>query len=128
MRACNQRLQIETDNSARRNSLNMLIQCAPTRAVAFVLANISQLNSLGDIIQIVALELIRKVCKQSPQEKGNYMGAIFDMLSSTSPSVVFQCATTIIQVMGPSVILTGFLLLSCFLILTSCSYRLPPLP
>ena len=80
----------------------MLIHCAPARAVAFVLANISQLNSLGDIIQIVALELIRKVCKQSPQEKGNYMGAIFDMLSSTSPSVVFQCATTIIQVIEAS--------------------------
>jgi coatomer subunit beta len=89
--------QVETDNSARRNALNMLIACAPTRAVAFVLANIAQLNSLGDIIQIVALELIRKVCKQNPQEKGSYMGAIFEMLSSTSPSVVFQCATTIIQ-------------------------------
>jgi coatomer subunit beta len=51
-----------------------------------------------DILQLVVLEELKRVCKANPLEKGKYMKSIFNLaLSSKSHSVLFECANTIIQ-------------------------------
>jgi coatomer subunit beta len=54
-------LHAESDLSARRNAFLMLCNHAQERALAFLLANVDQVTSWGDILQTVALDLIRKV-------------------------------------------------------------------
>ena len=50
----------ESDLSARRNAFLMLYNNAQERALAYLLANVEQVTSWGDILQTVALDLIRK--------------------------------------------------------------------
>jgi coatomer subunit beta len=50
----------ESDLSARRNAFLMLYNNAQERALAYLLANVESVTSWGDILQTVALDLIRK--------------------------------------------------------------------
>jgi len=54
-------LNAESDLSARRNAFLMLYNNAQDRALAYLLANVDQVTSWGDILQTVVLDLIRKV-------------------------------------------------------------------
>jgi len=53
-------LGVESDLSARRNAFLMLYNNAQDRALAYLLANVDQVTSWGDILQTVVLDLIRK--------------------------------------------------------------------
>ncbi len=44
----------------------------------------------GDILQMAVLELIRKVCRAAPGEKGKYIKIILALLQSTSTAVVYE--------------------------------------
>ena len=44
----------------------------------------------GDILQMAVLELIRKVCRANPAEKGKYIKIILALLQSTSTAVVYE--------------------------------------
>ena len=62
-------LHAESDLSARRNAFLMLCNHAQDRALAFLLAHVDQVTSWGDILQTVALDLIRKV-RSCPGTRG----------------------------------------------------------
>lgn len=51
----------------------------------------------GDILQLAVLELIRKVCRGAPAEKGRHMKTILALLQSTSTAVVYECAVTLVS-------------------------------
>ena len=51
---------------------------------------------MGDIIQLSILEMLRKLCKVEPSQKSRLMNAIFMLSNSKSPSVLLECADTII--------------------------------
>lgn len=51
----------------------------------------------GDILQMAVLELIRKVCRSNPNEKGKYIKIILALLQSTSSAVVYECAVTLVS-------------------------------
>jgi len=90
-------LKTESDLSTRRNAFLMLFNCAQDRALDFLLANIDQVASWGDILQMVALDLVRKVCKTTPESKGKYMKIILQLLQTNNTAVTYECAGTLVS-------------------------------
>ena len=89
-------LDTEQDTSARRNALQMLTRCAPARAVAFLMSQLDSLTTWGDILQNSVLELIRKACRVMPDRKGKFIKLLLALLGSTHPSVVYECASSLV--------------------------------
>lgn len=54
-------LQAEADTSCKRNAFLMLFHADQERAVRFLSDNLDQVAGYGDTLQLVILELIRKV-------------------------------------------------------------------
>uniref|UniRef100_A0A7S0LYG1 Coatomer subunit beta n=1 Tax=Cryptomonas curvata TaxID=233186 RepID=A0A7S0LYG1_9CRYP len=90
-------IDAESDVSAKRNAFVMLCNCDQERAVRYQLSVIEQISSMGEIIQLVMLELIRKVCRQDPFQKSKYVRAVFNLQGSASNSVAFECASTLVS-------------------------------
>ena len=51
----------------------------------------------GAILQMAVLELIRRVCRAAPGEKGKYIKIILALLGSSSTAVVYECAVTLVS-------------------------------
>ena len=90
-------LDTETDVACRRNAFLMLMNADLDRAVAFLNEHLAQLLAWGDTMQLVVLELIRRVCRQRPPEKGRYIKVIFTLLQSPSAAVAFEAAGTLVK-------------------------------
>lgn len=99
-------LSTETDLSTRRNSLLFLFEASPSTAMRYLNSvlldeedsNNSVYGTSIDILQLVVLDELKRVCKANPLEKGKYMKSIFNLaVASKSHSVLFECANTIIQ-------------------------------
>ncbi len=60
-------------------------------------AQVDNVAHWGDILQLAVLELIRKVCRGAPAEKGRHMKTILALLQSTSTAVVYECAVTLVS-------------------------------
>jgi coatomer subunit beta len=89
-------LQTESDASCKRNAFLMLFQTAQERAVAFLSENLDQVAGWGDILQLVVLELIRKVVRANPFEKSKYIRCILTLFNAQSNAVVYECASALI--------------------------------
>lgn len=87
----------EQDLSARRNAFLMLYNCAQQRAVSHLLNHLEAVPNWGDLLQMVVLELIRKVCRTNPGEKGKYIKIILSLLNSQSSAVMYECAGTLVS-------------------------------
>ena len=61
-----------------------------------ILRQVDNVAHWGDILQLAVLELIRKVCRGAPAEKGRHMKTILALLQSTSTAVVYECAVTLV--------------------------------
>jgi len=90
-------LATESDLSTRRNSFLFLFNCAQDRAVDFLLNNLDQVGNWGDILQMVALDLVRKVCRTTPEQKGKYMKIILQLLETNNTAVVYECAGALVS-------------------------------
>ncbi|CAA7409863.1 unnamed protein product [Spirodela intermedia] len=92
-------LSTEQDASTRRNAFLMLFQCAQDRAVAYLLSHIESVTEWGELMQMVVLDLIRKVCRTNRAEKGKYIKIIIGLLdsASTSTAVSYECASTLVS-------------------------------
>jgi len=89
-------LGAEADPSCKRNAFLMLFQADQERAVAFLSDNLDQVASFGDTLQLVILELIRKVVRSNPLEKSRYIRCILTLFNSTSNAVVYECASALV--------------------------------
>jgi len=87
----------EGDLSCKRNAFIMLFNCAQDKAVQYLLETLDQVVGLGDIIQMIVVELIRKVCRQNPSERSKYIKCIFNLLQSSSSSVQYEAAGTLVS-------------------------------
>ncbi|KAI0558381.1 Coatomer beta subunit (COPB1) [Gracilaria domingensis] len=85
----------EGDLAARRNAFVMLCQSDQERAIAYLNRNVDQILLWGATLQLSVLELVRRVCRSNPMEKGHYMKIIFSLLQSSSAAVVYESANTI---------------------------------
>ncbi|GBG62046.1 hypothetical protein CBR_g28522 [Chara braunii] len=90
-------LSTEQDLSAKRNAFLMLYNSAQERAVQYLLSNLDHVANWGDILQMVVLDMIRKVCRTTPSEKGKYIKIILTLLNTTSNAVVYECAGTLVS-------------------------------
>ncbi|KAG5244510.1 coatmer beta family protein [Salix suchowensis] len=90
-------LSIELDQSAKRNAFLMLFNCDQDRAINYLLTNVDKVSEWGELLQMVVLELIRKVCRTNRGEKGKYIKIIISLLNSPSNAVIYECASTLVS-------------------------------
>jgi len=96
-------LDTETDLSTKRNVLIYLFESDPEASMKYINRSLaeSEENSLAgnaDILQLVVLEQLKKVCKVNPLEKPKYIKAIFSIADTAkSQSVLFESAVAILQ-------------------------------
>ncbi|KAG6388124.1 hypothetical protein SASPL_153323 [Salvia splendens] len=90
-------LSTEQDQSTKRNAFLMLFNCAQNRAINYLLANVDRVSDWGELMQMVVLELIRKVCRTNKAEKGKYIKIIISLLNAPSAAVVYECAGTLVS-------------------------------
>ncbi|CAI0460682.1 unnamed protein product [Linum tenue] len=91
-------LSTEHDQSAKRNAFLMLFTCAQERAINYLFSHVDKIPEWGEQLQMVVLELIRKVCRTDKGEKkGKYITIIISLLNATSSAVVYECAGTLVS-------------------------------
>ncbi|CAH9093990.1 unnamed protein product [Cuscuta epithymum] len=90
-------LSTEQDPSAKRNAFLMLFQCSQERAINYLLTHVDRIPDWGELLQMVVLDLIRKVCRTNKAEKGRYITIIISLLSAPSAAVVYECAGTLVS-------------------------------
>ncbi|URE20520.1 hypothetical protein MUK42_11785 [Musa troglodytarum] len=111
-------LSSEQDLSARRNAFLMLASCAQPRAVTYLLSHADHVPDWGDLLQMAALDLIRKVCRSNPAEKGKYIKIIISLLNSSSAAVVYECASTLVSLSSAPTAIRAAANTYCQLLLT----------
>ena len=89
-------LYAETNPSAKRNAFLMLYHCNEDKAVTYLDTCINTINGTGEAFQLIALELIRKVCRTNPTLKAAYIRAIFTLVNSPVHAVSFEGANTLV--------------------------------
>lgn len=90
-------LRNEQDLSSRRNAFAMLATHAEDRAVRYLLENVEQVHNYGDLLQMSVLDLIVKVCRNKPEEKGKYLKVILSLLQSRHSSVVYEGSVALVS-------------------------------
>ncbi|KAE8658662.1 Coatomer subunit beta-1 [Hibiscus syriacus] len=90
-------LSTEQDPSAKRNAFLMLFTCAHDRAINYLLTHVDRVSEWGELLQMVVLELIRKVCRTNRGEKGKYIKIIISLLNAPSTAVIYECAGTLVS-------------------------------
>ncbi|KAF2358738.1 Coatomer beta subunit C-terminal [Trinorchestia longiramus] len=89
-------LEGEQDMSCKRNAFMMLIHADQERALSYLATCIDQVNTFGDILQLVIVELIYKVCHTNPGERSRFIRCIYNLLNSSSPAVRYEAAGTLL--------------------------------
>jgi len=89
-------LEGEQDASCKRNAFMMLIHVDQERALNYLSSCIDQVHTFGDILQLVIVELIYKVCHANPSERARFIRCIYNLLNSSSPAVRYEAAGTLV--------------------------------
>ncbi|XP_057510625.1 coatomer subunit beta-1-like [Actinidia eriantha] len=90
-------LSTEQDQSSKRNAFLMLFNCAQDRAISYLLTHVDRVSEWGELLQMVVLDLIRKVCRTNKGEKGRYIKIIISLLNAPSSAVIYECAGTLVS-------------------------------
>lgn len=91
-------LQKEGDASCQRNAFLMLLNCAQPKVVEYLeTITADQVLGFADTLQLMVMELIRKVWHSKPDARAKYLQCAFTMLNSSTPSVQFESATTLVS-------------------------------
>nr|CAD2184753.1 unnamed protein product [Meloidogyne enterolobii] len=91
-----QLLESEQDASCKRNAFIMLLHVDQQRALDYLSVCIDQVQHFGDILQLVIVELIYKVCHNDPAERNRFIRCVYNLLQSQSPSVRYEAAGTLV--------------------------------
>ncbi|KAM7476164.1 hypothetical protein LguiB_023407 [Lonicera macranthoides] len=90
-------LSTEQDPSAKRNAFLMLFTCAHDRAINYLFSHVDRITDWGEQLQMVVLELMRKVCRTHKAAKGKCIKIIISLLSASSMAVTYECAGTLVS-------------------------------
>jgi coatomer subunit beta len=90
-------LVAEGDPSCQRNAFIMLCNNAQEKAVEYLAGVLDQVASFGDILQLMVVELVRKVCQKNPDERPRFLRCLWGLLSSPSAAVQFEAAATLVS-------------------------------
>ncbi|XP_050293271.1 coatomer subunit beta [Anthonomus grandis grandis] len=86
----------EQDMSCKRNAFLMLLHADQDRALSYLSSCLDQVTSFGDILQLVIVELIYKVCHSNPAERSRFIRCIYNLLNSSSAAVRYEAAGTLV--------------------------------
>lgn len=89
-------LEQEQDMSCKRNAFLMLLHADQDRALSYLASCLDQVTSFGDILQLVIVELIYKVCHTNPSERSRFIRCIYNLLNSNSAAVRYEAAGTLV--------------------------------
>ncbi|VDN05974.1 unnamed protein product [Thelazia callipaeda] len=89
-------LNNEQDASCKRNAFMMLLHVDQSRALDYLSEVIDQVTTFGDILQLIIVELIYKVCHANPSERARFIRCVYNLLQSSSPAVRYEAAGTLI--------------------------------
>ncbi|CAJ0957695.1 unnamed protein product, partial [Mesorhabditis belari] len=89
-------LEGEQDAACKRNAFMMLLHVDQARALDFLSGCIDQVTQFGDILQLIIVELIYKVCHTNPSERARFIRCVYNLLQSQSPAVRYEAAGTLI--------------------------------
>ncbi|XP_053984632.1 coatomer subunit beta [Hylaeus volcanicus] len=89
-------LEGEQDMSCRRNAFLMLLHADQSTALSYLGSCLDQVPNFGDILQLVIVELIYKVCLANPSERGRFIRCIYSLLNSPSAAVRYEAAGTLV--------------------------------
>jgi len=89
-------LEGEQDPSCKRNAFIMLIHTDQQRALTYLQSCIDEISTFGDILQLVIVELIYKVCQAKPTERAKFIRTVYNLLGSSSASVRYEAAGTLV--------------------------------
>eukprot|EP01135_Chromosphaera_perkinsii_P000028 Nk52_evm7s16 gene=Nk52_evmTU7s16 len=85
-------LMTEQDMSCKRNAFILLTYADQSRALEYLSSCMDSVGNFGDILQLVVVELIHKVCHSSPGERGRFIKCIYALINSNSNSVRYDAA------------------------------------
>lgn len=109
-------LEKETDASCKRNAFLMLFNTHPDKALSYLMSVMDQVSSFGEVLQLIVLEMIRRVSRTSAtQANANnnaanstvslgarrmaFIRVIFALLASSvkSQAVQYEAAVTLLS-------------------------------
>ncbi|KAI6654682.1 Subunit beta [Oopsacas minuta] len=89
-------LEQEGDPSCKRNAFLMLLHVDERKALDYLAACQEQVAMFGDIMQLVVVELIYKVCHKNSSERGRFLRSVYSLLGSSSSAVRYEAAGTLV--------------------------------
>eukprot|EP01129_Flabellula_baltica_P012413 TRINITY_DN5608_c0_g1_i1.p1 TRINITY_DN5608_c0_g1~~TRINITY_DN5608_c0_g1_i1.p1 ORF type:complete len:931 (+),score=219.81 TRINITY_DN5608_c0_g1_i1:13-2805(+) len=92
-----ERLEKESDPSCKRNSLIMLFNLDRNAAIGYLDRILTEVHQMGEIMQLIVIEIIRKVVKYRPPNTRFYVKCIQNLLKSRSPAVQYEASQTLLS-------------------------------
>jgi len=89
-------LEVEQDASCKRNAFMLLIAVDQTRALDYLSTCIDQVQSFNEILQLVIVELVQKVCRTDIALRGRFIRVVYNLLESSSAAVRYEAAGTLV--------------------------------
>lgn len=89
-------LETEQDMSCKRNAFLMLLHADQERALSYLSSRLDNVHGFGDILQLVIVELIYKVCHTNPSERSRFIRTVYGLLNATSAAVRYEAAGTLV--------------------------------
>ncbi|XP_026491728.1 coatomer subunit beta [Vanessa tameamea] len=89
-------LEGEQDMSCKRNAFLMLLHAEQERALAYLAERLDHVHAFGDILQLVIVELIYKVCHANPSERSRFIRTVYGLLNAPSAAVRYEAAGTLV--------------------------------
>lgn len=74
----------------------MLIAVDQGRALEFLATCIDQVHTFNDILQLVILELVAKVCRADASQRARFIRCVYNLLDSPSSAVRYDAAGTLV--------------------------------
>eukprot|EP00054_Salpingoeca_dolichothecata_P011315 m.62853 g.62853 ORF g.62853 m.62853 type:complete len:943 (-) comp19406_c0_seq3:1913-4741(-) len=89
-------LEQEQDASCKRNAFMMLIAADQNRALEYLSTCIDQVQTFNEILQLVIVELVHKVCRTDVSQRSRFIRCIYNLLDSSSGAVRYEAAGTLV--------------------------------
>ncbi|KAJ3108429.1 coatomer subunit beta [Phlyctochytrium planicorne] len=95
-------LQNESDANAKRNAFVMLINTKPILAAEYLGSIADTIQNMDEVLQLAAIEFVRKDFRNAQSEKGMYTKCIFALLQSSAHTVKYEAANTLVALTSNS--------------------------